>query len=142
MALFKKFILLPPLRSPESFYATYRGPWPFVKKWPLVYLQTTKKAPKSISVARTDGRTDGRTDAHTHGQRGNSIPTTNKVCGGYNLIWNTLDSEDVVYLFSILIISYINENCWITGYTNQTPSKHFGQKKCLNSTPPKMRKYA
>ena len=54
MALFKKFILLPPLRSPESFYATYRGPWLLVKKWPLVYLQTTKKAPKSVSVARTD----------------------------------------------------------------------------------------
>ena len=57
MALLKKFILLPPLRSPESFEATYRGPWPLVKKWPLVYLQTTKKAPKSISVARTDART-------------------------------------------------------------------------------------
>ena len=27
-------------------------------------------------------RTDGRTDACTHGQRENSIPTTNKVCGG------------------------------------------------------------
>ena len=25
----------------------------------------------------------GRTDAHTDGQRENSIPTTNKVCGGY-----------------------------------------------------------
>ena len=25
----------------------------------------------------------GRTDAHTHGQRENSILTTNKVCGGY-----------------------------------------------------------
>ena len=58
MALFKKFILLPPLRSPESFEATYRGPWPLVEIWPLVYLQTTKKAPKSISVARTDARTD------------------------------------------------------------------------------------
>ena len=57
MALFKKFTLLPPLRSPESFYATYRGPWLLVKKWPLVYLQTTKKAPKSISAARTDGLT-------------------------------------------------------------------------------------
>ena len=64
MALFKKFILLPPLRSPESFYATYRGPWLLVKKWPLVYLQTTKKAPKSISVARMDG------------QRRNYIPPT------------------------------------------------------------------
>ena len=26
----------------------------------------------------------GRTDTHTHGQRESSIPTTNKVCGGYN----------------------------------------------------------
>ena len=25
----------------------------------------------------------GRTDGWTHGQRENSIPTTNKVCGGY-----------------------------------------------------------
>ena len=27
---------------------------------------------------------NGRTDAHTDGQRENSIPTTNKVCKGYN----------------------------------------------------------
>ena len=33
---------------------------------------------------RTDRRTDGRTDGRTHGQRENSIPPTNKVCGGYN----------------------------------------------------------
>ena len=26
----------------------------------------------------------GRTDGHTDGQRENSIPPTNKVCGGYN----------------------------------------------------------
>ena len=32
---------------------------------------------------RTDARTDGRTDGRTHGQRENSIPPTNKVCGGY-----------------------------------------------------------
>ena len=32
----------------------------------------------------TDRRTDGRTDGRTHGQRENSIPPTNKVCGGYN----------------------------------------------------------
>ena len=31
-----------------------------------------------------DGRTHGRTDGRTHGQRENSIPPTNKVCGGYN----------------------------------------------------------
>ena len=28
----------------------------------------------------------GRTDARTDGQRENSIPPTNKVCGGYNKI--------------------------------------------------------
>ena len=33
---------------------------------------------------RADARTDGRTDGRTHGQRENSIPPTNKVCGGYN----------------------------------------------------------
>ena len=29
-------------------------------------------------------RTDTQTHARTDGQRENSIPTTNKVCGGYN----------------------------------------------------------
>ena len=33
---------------------------------------------------RTDARTDRRTDGRTDGQRENSIPPTNKVCGGYN----------------------------------------------------------
>ena len=34
--------------------------------------------------AWTHARTDPRTHGPTHGQRENSIPTTNKVCGGYN----------------------------------------------------------
>ena len=40
---------------------------------------------------RTHGRTHGRTDARTDGQRENSIPPTNKVCGGYNkkILWST-----------------------------------------------------
>ena len=33
-------------------------------------------------MLRTDGRTQGHMDARTDGQRENSIPTTNKVCGG------------------------------------------------------------
>ena len=33
---------------------------------------------------QTDARTDGQTDGRTDGQRENSIPPTNKVCGGYN----------------------------------------------------------
>ena len=40
--------------------------------------------------ARTDGRTDARTDGRTHGQRENSIPPTNKVCGGYNNFTNSV----------------------------------------------------
>ena len=42
----------------------------------------TLRVIKETSV--TDGRTHGRTDGRTHGQRENSIPPTNKVCGGYN----------------------------------------------------------
>ena len=68
MALFQKFILLPPLRSPESFKETYRNlqramaPWFFMA---LVYHQRTKKAPKSISVAGTDRRNGQTDDAKT-----------------------------------------------------------------------------
>ena len=40
-----------------------------------------------IKETKRYGRTDARTDARTDGQRENSIPPTNKVCGGYkNLI--------------------------------------------------------
>ena len=42
---------------------------------PTMTLQDIKKTKR---YGRTDARTDGRTD----GQRENSIPTTNKVCGG------------------------------------------------------------
>ena len=37
-----------------------------------------------IKETKRYGRTDARTDARTDGQRENSIPPTNKVCGGYN----------------------------------------------------------
>ena len=42
----------------------------------------------------TDARRHGDTDGRTHGQRVNSIPITNKVCGGYkskNLIFSMSD---------------------------------------------------
>ena len=42
---------------------------------PAMTLQDIKKTKR---YGRTHGHTDGRTD----GQRENSIPTTNKVCGG------------------------------------------------------------
>ena len=46
---------------------------------PAMTLQDIKETKR---YGRTDGRTDGRTHARTDGQRENSIPTTNKVCGG------------------------------------------------------------
>ena len=37
-----------------------------------------------IKETKRYGRTDARTDGRTDGQRENSIPPTNKVCGGYS----------------------------------------------------------
>ena len=39
---------------------------------------------QDIKETKRYGRTHGRTHTHTDGQRENSIPTTNKVCGGYD----------------------------------------------------------
>ena len=39
---------------------------------------------QDIKETKRYGRTHGRTHGWTDGQRENSIPTTNKVCGGYN----------------------------------------------------------
>ena len=39
-----------------------------------------------IKETKRYGRTDSRTDGRTDGQRENSIPPTNKVCGGYKSI--------------------------------------------------------
>ena len=52
---------------------------------PAMTLRVIKETKR---YGRTDGRTDARTDGRTHGQRENSIPPTNKVCGGYNkIVW-------------------------------------------------------
>ena len=52
---------------------------------PAMTLQDIKETKRyGRTDGRTDARTDGRTDGRTHGQRENSIPPTNKVCGGYN----------------------------------------------------------
>ena len=48
---------------------------------PAMTLQVIKE---TKCYGRTHGRTHGRTDTRTDGQRENSIPPTNKVCGGYN----------------------------------------------------------
>ena len=47
---------------------------------PVMTLRVIKETKR---YGRMHGRTDARTDARTHGQRENSIPPTNKVCGGY-----------------------------------------------------------
>ena len=47
---------------------------------PAMTLRVIKETKR---YGRTDGRTDGRTHGRTDGQRENSIPPTNKVCGGY-----------------------------------------------------------
>ena len=47
---------------------------------PAMTLQVIKETKR---YGRTDARTHGRTDGRTDGQRENSIPPTNKVCGGY-----------------------------------------------------------
>ena len=38
---------------------------------------------QDIKETKRYGRTHARTDIRTDGQRENSIPTTNKICGGY-----------------------------------------------------------
>ena len=41
---------------------------------------------EDIKETKRYGRLDTRTQGRTHRQRENSIPTTNKVCGGYNKV--------------------------------------------------------
>ena len=47
---------------------------------PAMTLQNPAMTLQDIKETKCYGPTDGRTD----GQRENSIPTSNKVCGGYN----------------------------------------------------------
>ena len=49
---------------------------------PEMTLQDIKETKR---YGRTDRRTDGHMDGRTDRQRENSIPPTNKVCGGYKL---------------------------------------------------------
>ena len=48
---------------------------------------------KTKRYGRMHGRTRARTHARTDGQCENSIPTTNKVCGGYNHIYISKQSR-------------------------------------------------
>ena len=62
-----------------------------------------------IKETKRYGRTDGWTHGSTDGQRENSIPPTNKVCGGYNESVISFDRLMVQHsqtgsMFSILFI--------------------------------------
>ena len=66
------------------------SPYFFVKSICLAYMNMFARFDENpamtlqvIKETKCYGRTDARTDARTHG-RENSIPPTNKVCGGYN----------------------------------------------------------
>ena len=63
---------------------------------PAMTLRVIKETKRS---GRTDGRTDARTDGRTDGQRENSIPPTNKVCGGYKKSDNQISWCHYGYLY-------------------------------------------
>ena len=52
---------------------------------------------QDIKETKRYGRTDARMDARTDGQHENSIPTTNKVCGGYK-------NESIPDLYTLAIV--------------------------------------
>ena len=54
------------------------SPYFFVLSICLAYMNMFARFDENPAMTLQD-ITDGRTDAHTHGQRENSIPTTNKV---------------------------------------------------------------
>ena len=47
-----------------------------------MFARFDENAAMTLQDIKEQNITDGRTHAHTHGQRENSIPTTNKVCWG------------------------------------------------------------
>ena len=73
---------------------------------PAMTLQVIKETKRyGRTDGRTDARTHGRTDGRTDGQRENSIPPTNKVCGGYKECKLTPDCDNSVSrTISILLI--------------------------------------
>ena len=63
------------------------SPYFFVKSICLAYMNMFARFDENPAITLQDIKkknvTDGRTHTQTHGQRENSIPNTNKVCGGY-----------------------------------------------------------
>ena len=66
----------------------------------------------------------GGTDTSTHGQRENSMPTTNKVCGGYKERYKK--HSLLPTLFSILF----QINCWFIGIYQGHALQHMCPNPC------------
>ena len=63
------------------------SPYFFVQSMCLAYINMFARFDENPAMTLQDIKETnryGQTDARTDGQRENSIPTTNKVCGGYN----------------------------------------------------------
>ena len=58
----------------------------------------------------------GRTLARTHRQRENSIPTTNKVCGGYN--YNMATPNEFIIKAKAAFCTYKKDRGWQNGRKN------------------------
>ena len=68
-------------------------------KNPAMTLRVIKETKRyGRTDGRTHGRTDARTDGRTHGQHENSIPPTNKVCGGINRFTHVVSTIKYLYL--------------------------------------------
>ena len=71
-------------------------------------IKETKPYGRLFKILRKQSVTEGRTDGRTHGQRENSIPTTNKVCGGINSIPTTNKVCGGIKKFAYLNLRFIN----------------------------------
>ena len=62
-----------------------------------------------IKETKLYGRTDARTHGRTDGQRENSIPPTNKVCGGYNYFLSPIYSQNIINfpIYSRMIVGFV-----------------------------------
>ena len=65
---------------------------------------------QDIKETKRYGRTDAWTDGRTHGQRENSIPTTNKVRGGYkdgSRLWDCSERWIKIYISILISIQHV-----------------------------------
>ena len=81
---------------------------------PAMTLRVIKETKR---YGRTDGRTDARTDGRTDGQRENSIPPTNKVCGGYKepshrAPKTSVKTDGLENIYSFTLNNFVYLNLW------------------------------